>query len=381
MLFAASVAGACDIGTVDIPKTTPTVVVHAVLNPSAPNQVVLLERTLTGSVTIPDTMFDASDPIVSAGGIAISNATVEIIDSTGRVTSGIEDKSVPANNGKGAGVYRVPIPGPSLILGGRYQLHIHTAEGEDVTAFTRVPKPLTLSTTGVSRIFNRDHDIIATRWDAVPFTRAYAVRIESPFGPFFLFTDSLTFQTNGDLRNLFAADLPHVFIPGFLQVMIVAAVDSNFYDYYRTNNDPFTGSGIISRVKGGLGMFGALVILSSEFLTVTADQTEPIEGRFRLTPTSIDPKTPTQFTLYVESPPAKADGPAAISGRYVLGTSTTRGGGIIGQMRGPDVSLVILGGGNLVGDTLDLFVGELAGDTLSGTYKKSGAPAVFLRAP
>src|SRR5215471_15660449 len=63
VLFAASVLAACEIGTVDIPKTTPTVVVHAVLNPSAPNQVVLLERTLTGTVTIPDTTFDAADPI------------------------------------------------------------------------------------------------------------------------------------------------------------------------------------------------------------------------------------------------------------------------------------------------------------------------------
>jgi hypothetical protein len=382
VLFAVSVAGACDIGTVDIPKTTPTVVVHAVLNPSAPNQVVLLERTLTGSVTIPDTMFDASDPIVSAGGIAISNATVEIIDPTGSVTTGVEDKSVPANNGKGAGVYRVPISGTSLVLGGRYQLHIRTPDGQDVTAFTRVPNPSSrFPSANLTRVFNRDHDVLATGWSAAPLTRAYAVRIESPFGPFFLFTDSLSFQTNGQLRNLFAGDLPHVFIPGFQQGIIVAAVDSNFYDYYRTNNDPFTGSGIISRVNGGLGMFGALVIIQSGILTVTADQTQPIEGRFRLTPTSIDPTTPTQFTLYVESPPAKADGPAAISGRYVLGTSTTRGGGIIGQLRGPDVSLVILGGGNLVGDTLDLFVGELAGDTLSGTYKRSGASAVFLRTP
>jgi len=380
VLFAASVLAACEIGTVDIPKTTPTVVVHAVLNPSAPNQVILLERTLTGTVTIPDTMFDASDPIVSAGGIPISNATVEIIDSAGRVTRGVEDKSLPASNGKGAGVYRVPILGPSLVLGGRYQLHIHTPDGQDVTASTRVPSPLNRSSGGMTRVFNRDHDILATRWNAAALARAYAVRIESPFGPFFLFTDSLSFQTNGQLRNLFAGDLQRVFIPGFQQGIIVAAIDSNFYDYYRTNNDPFTGSGIISRVKGGLGMFGALVTLNSGTLTVTADQTEPIEGRFRLTPTSGDPGTPTQFTLYVESPPARADGPAALSGRYVLGNSSARGGGIIGELRGPDVTLAILGG-ELVGDTADVFVGELAGDTLRGSYQKSGLSAVFLRTP
>src|SRR5262249_1729451 len=156
-------------------------------NPSAPNQVVLLERTLTGTVTIPDTSFDASDPIVSAGGIAISGATVDIIDSTGRVSHGVEDKSVPANNGKGAGVYRLPLSGGALVLGARYQLHIHTSDGEDVTASTRIPRPLTRSSGGLTRTFNRDHDVIATQWNAAPLTRAYAVRIESPLGPFFLF--------------------------------------------------------------------------------------------------------------------------------------------------------------------------------------------------
>jgi hypothetical protein len=287
---------------------------------------------------------------------------------------------VPANNGKGAGVYRVPISGAALVLGARYQLHIHTTDGEDVTASTRVPKPSIRLGGGLTRTFNRDHDVIAAQWQAAPLTRAYAVRIESPFGPFFLFTDSLSFRTNGDLRNLFSGDLQRVFIPGFRQDIIIAAIDSNFYDYYRTNNDPFTGSGIISRINGGLGMFGAMVSLNTGTITVTADQTEPIEGRFRLTPTTTDLATPTQFTLYIESPPAKADAPAALSGRYQLGNSSTRGDGIIGQLRGPDVSLAILNG-QLSGDTVDVFLGELAGDTLRGTYQKRGTAAVFLRTP
>lgn len=372
--------GACDLGTINVPKTAPTVVVHGVLNPSAPNQVILLERTLTGAVQIPDTSFDVSDPIISAGGVAISNATVEIIDSTGRVTRGVEDKSIPANNGKGAGVYRVPIAGGALILGARYQLHIRTPDGEDVTASTRLPSPATRLGGGLTRTFNRDRDVIATQWNAAPKARAYAVRIESPFGPFFLFTDSLSFRTNGELRNLFAGDLQRVFIPGFRQDILIAAIDSNFYDYYRTSNDPFTGAGIISRINGGLGMFGALVSLNTGTITVTADQTEPIEGRFRLTPITTDVTTPTQFTLYVESPPAKADAAAALSGRYQLGNSAARSDGIIGQLRGPDVTLAILNG-QLAGDTVDVFIGELAGDTLRGTYQKRGTSAVFLRAP
>lgn len=378
--FATLFVGACEIGTVDIAKTTPTVVVHAVLNPSTPNQVVLVERTLTGAAKIPDTTFDAADPIVSAGGIPISGAIVEILDSAGRATRGVEDKTVASNNGKGAGVYRVPIPGPGLVLGTRYQLHIHTAEGEDVTAFARIPKPAVRASGGFTRTFNRDHDMLQAQWAASAMTRAYALRIESPFGPFFLFTDSLSFRTTGDLRNLFSNDLERVFIPGFRQDMLVAAVDSNFYDYYRTQNDPFTGAGIISRVNGGLGMFGALVTLNAGTVTVTADQTEPIEGRFRLVPSSTDLNTVTQLTLYVESPPAKADAPAALSGRYQLGNSTVRGDGIIGQLRGTDVTIALLAN-QLVGDTAEVFVGELTGDTLRGTYGKRGTSAVFVRAP
>ena len=381
LLFVSSclALAACDLGTVDVPKTKPSVVVHGVLNPSASTQVILVERTLTGAIDIPDTAFDASSPIASAGGIPISGATVEIIDSTGRVTRGVEDGSTAAPP-KSTGVYRVPIAGTSLVLGARYQLHIQTPDGSDVTASTRIPKPSIRVGGGLTRVFNRDHDVFATQWTAAPATRAYAVRIESPFGPFFLFTDSLSFRTTGDLRNLFSSDLERVFIPGFRQEILIAAIDSNFYDYYRTNNDPFTGSGIISRVNGGLGMFGALVSINTGTITVTADQTEPIEGRFRLTPTSNDPGTPTQFTLYIESPPAKADAPAALSGRYVLGNSATRGDGIIGQLRGPDVNLVLLNG-QLAGDTVDVFIGELAGDTLRGAYQKLGTKAVFIRAP
>src|ERR1044071_4082104 len=66
----------CELATVTIPKTEAGIVVHGVLNTGAPNQVVLVERTLVGSAMIPDTTFDSTDPIVSAGGIPVSGAIV-----------------------------------------------------------------------------------------------------------------------------------------------------------------------------------------------------------------------------------------------------------------------------------------------------------------
>jgi len=380
LLVAMPFVVSCKIGEVTVAKTAPAIVVHSVLNPNATSQVVLVERTLSGAITIPDTLFDPGDPVVTGGGVPVSGALVEIIDSTGKAVRGIEDRAV-STNGRGAGVYRIPLGFGSLRLGARYQLHVHSLEGEDVTAFTRLPAPEFTSSGGFTRSFNRDRDTLIVQWSPTPKTRSYAVRVESPFGPFFLFTDSTRFRMTGDLRNLFAGDLQRVFIPGFRQDMLVAAVDSNFYDYYRTNNDPFTGAGIISRVNGGLGLFGSLVSLNSGTLTVVANQTEPIEGRFRLA-SSGGGAAPVanQFTLYVESKATRPDLPTALSGRYVTPAPNARGDGIIGQQFGSTITLALLVS-QLAGDTIDVFTGELRGDTLTGTYRKNGATSVFLRSP
>ena len=174
----------CELATVTVPRTEAGIVVHAVLNTSATNQVVLVERTLVGAANIPDTSFDASDPIVSAGGIPISGAAVDIIDSLGRATRAVEDRTV-LTTGKGAGVYRVPLAGSSLVLGGRYQLRVLTTAGEKVTAFTRIPRADVRSVGGLSRTINRDHDVVTVQWNATPNARTYAVRVETCMGRIF----------------------------------------------------------------------------------------------------------------------------------------------------------------------------------------------------
>ena len=369
----------CELATVTVPRTDAGVVVHAVLSTSAANQVVLVERTLSGAANIPDTSFDSSDPIVSAGGIPVSGATVEIIDSLGKVVRGIEDRTVLAS-GKGAGVYRVQIAGTALVLGGRYQLHIRTTSAEEVTAFTRIPRVDVRATGGLTRTLNRDHDVLTVQWAASQTARTYGVRIETPYGPFFLFTDSTHIRMTGDLRNLFADNLQHVFMPGFRQDMVIAAVDSNFYDYYRTNNDPFTGSGIISRIDGGIGLFGSFVTLNSGTLTVIADRTEPVEGGYRLSvAASSGAAAPTaDMTLYLESKAARSDLPNALSGRYTA--TNGRVDGVIGEQLGQSVTLSLLNN-QLAGNWFDRFTGVLRGDTLTGTFERNGGTAVFIRTP
>ena len=364
---------ACDLGTVTVPQTAPGVVVHAVLNASAPSQVVLVERTLTGAIDIPDTTFNPNDPIVSAGGIPVSGATVEISDSSGTLFTGVEDKTL-FPNGQGAGVYRVPLSGSLLRRGARYKLLIHTPDGEEIIAYTRVPRPDVSSTGTLTRSFNRDHDTLVVSWNAAAMTRAYALRVESPFGPFFLFTDSLRFRLTGDLRNPFADQFERVFIPGFRQDILVAAIDTNFFDYYRTNNDPFTGTGLLSHINGGLGLFGSMVILSSGTLAVTADTADPIEGRYRATAIP-DPSTPATITLYVESPAARSGLPSALSGRWVTNGPAGHADGLLGTLDGSKVTFALLAN-QLAHDTVDVFVGTFAGNTITGGYR--GRPGVLV---
>jgi hypothetical protein len=377
VVLAAFVVAGCELSTVSVPPTTPSVVVHAVMNPSEGTQIVFLERTLTGAVHIPDTaLFDPSDPIVSAGGIPISGALVEISDSSGLTLTGVEASTFQPN-GQGRGVYGVPM-GFAIRLGQRYKLHVHTQEGEDVTAFTRIPLPEVSSTGALTQTLNRDHDTLNISWDASLKARAYAMRVESPFGPFFLFTDSLHVRLTGDLRNLFAGELQHVLVPGFHQDLLVAAVDSNFFDYYRTNNDPFTGAGIISRINGGLGLFGSLVTLTNGTLTVIADQTEPIEGRFRIQAPVDSAVQVTSFNLYVESPAINSNAPAALSGRYVMTGPNPRIDGLIGKMKGNDVTLAFLANQS-AGDTIAVFVGQLSNGVLKGQFAAGGVAATYAK--
>jgi hypothetical protein len=383
LLTSATIVASCQIGEVTIPPSVPSIVVHAVLNSSAVSQVVLLEQTLAGVVTVPDTNFNSNDPIASAGGLPISGATVDILDSTGRAFHGVEDRITSNNVTRGTGVYRVPLAGGALVLGTRYQLRILTPDGKQATAFTRVPRADVRSTGALTQTMNRDHNALNVTWTPANSTRTYAVRIETPYGPYFLFSDSTRLRFSGNMRNLFADELQHVFIPGFTQDILVAAADSNYYDYYRTNNDPFTGSGIINRIDGGIGLFGSLVTMTSGTVTVTADRTGAPEGRYRYLPlqsTGLAPFT-LDMTLYVESPAAQTGLPIALSGRYTT-TTSGRVDGVLGQMQDGVITLGLLNNQQST-RRIDTFTGTLHGDTLIGSFARGSGNGVsyFIRTP
>jgi len=369
---------ACEIEKVGIPQPEQLVALHGVLSASAFSQVVLLERTRNGSVAVVGPSFELENPLGSDSGIAESGAIVTLTTPSGATLVAKEDNTELFNTGEG--VYRFSLPGSALERGGTYRLSVLTRTGEKLGAQTIVPGG-TPALAAEPRSFDRSTDALIVEWPETPGARSYFVRVETPYGPRAFFTNDTRVRLAGDLRNADLDALPHVFIPGFPQAVTVSAVDSNYYDWFRTHNDALSGTGLINRVSGGLGVFGSLVRLRMLDLNVVAPQREPTAGSFRLVDTPAT--TPyLSLDLYLESAAARSDQPDALSGRTfrrrALGEIGCTFCGVLGSAQGGHVELQLLSGWS-ARDTTDTFVGELRGDTLVGSYRFAGGVARFVR--
>lgn len=372
---------ACEIEKVAIPRTEARVAMHGVLSATAPTQVVLLERTRNGSLAMTAPPFELPDAFVG-NEIAETGATVTLTAPDGQAFVAREDVTT-RGDGKGQGIYRFALAGASLARGATYRLSVRTTKGETLAAETSVPGG-TAAAVPEQRVFDRSRDTVIVEWPATPGARSYFVRIETPFGPRSFFTDSTRLRLSGGLRNVAVATLPHVFIPGFPQAVTVSAVDSNYYDWFRTHNDRLSGTGLVNRVTGGIGVFGSLVRLRFHDFRVVAPQTEPAAGTFRFVGTELEAlSTPyLGLELYVESRAARADQPDAISGRAQrrlgIGQSGCGECGVLGTTRDGRIQLALLAGW-YANDTTDVLTGEIRGDTIVGSYRLMGGPVRFVR--
>lgn len=370
----------CEIERVAIPRTDAGVALHGVLSATASTQVVMLERTRSGSVAA----FELGDPVISAP-LAEKDAIVELTTPSGQTLVAREDNTVPDNKGQGGGIYRFALSGDSLERGGTYRLTVRTTKGEVLTAETSVPDGVAAAV-AEQRVFDRARDTVVIEWPATPGARSYFVRIETPFGPRSFFTDSTRVRLTGELRNVDARALPRVFIPGFPQAITVSAVDSNYYDWYRTHNNRLSGTGLISRVEGGIGVFGALVRLRFQDFRVVAPQPEPAAGTFRFVGTQFDRSvTPyLSLELYVESRAARGDQADALSGRYdrrpFLGLVGCVTCGLLGTVRNGRIELAFLRDW-YARDTAEVLTGEIRGDTIVGAYRGFGGEVRFVKQP
>jgi hypothetical protein len=381
-LIGASLLAGCEFDRVGIPRTEAFVAMHAVLSASATTQVVLLERTRNGSVFIIAPPFDLADPIMSDEGIAETGAIVRLITPAGDTLPAREDNTV-RGDGKGRGIYRVSLPGSALERGVPYRLVAQTIDGASLSAETTVPDGAVDTLFDVSR-FDRSRDTVVISWANTPGARAYYVRIETPFGPRAFFTTGTSVRLTGDLRNTDVDELPRVFFPGFPQAVTVSAVDSNFYDWYRTSNNTLTGTGLVNRVDGGLGVFGSLVRLHLQELLVVTPQIEPVAGTFHVSGTPLEVSTTPylRFDLFVESRATRAGQGDALSGSYDVrprfGYAGCLACGLLGTVKDNQIQLALLRDWTAT-DTVEVFTGELRGDTIVGSYRGFGGPVRFVK--
>jgi hypothetical protein len=344
--------------------------------------VVLLERTRSGRVYVVAPPFDLGDPVVSDEGIAETGAQMTIIAPDGTRFVAKEDNTTRLD-GKGQGIYRFDLPGSSLQRNAIYSLAVRTTAGEVLTAETSVPEG-TPAMTASSGTFDRESDTLMLSWPAAPGARSYFLRIETPFGPRTFFTESTQVRLPGLLRNVDVEDLPHVFYPGFAQAVTVSAVDSNYYDWYRTHNDEISGEGLVNRVTGGLGVFGALVRLRFDSVQVTAPRSQPIEGNFQFygTQQEVLGTNYIGFDIYIESPAARSGQSDALSGSYQprprFGYDGCPVCGLLGAARDGHVELALLKDWSGA-DTVEVFDGRIQGDTIVGVFRFSGGPFRFVR--
>jgi len=384
---------ACEIEKVAIERPPAQLALHGVLSATASTQTILLEHTRNGSVQLIAPPFDLGDPVVSDQGIAETGAIMTLQGPGGELYTAQEDNTTRVD-GKGQGIYRFAISGSALQRNAPYRLSVVTKTGATLSASTSLPGGTAAPDLSAGLLpdvlFDRTRDTMDLRWTAVPGARSYFVRVETPYGPLSFFTESTFVRLPGMLRNTDVTSLPRVFVPGFPQTVSVSAVDSNYYDWYRTRNDAISGEGLVNRVQGGIGVFGSLVRIRLDQVHVVAPQTQSIAGEYVVGGTDLEQLIApySSLSLYVESPASRSDQPDLLTGRYTIGVGWKFTGcqtcGLFGTVHGTSVTLALLETGlDTKGwsarDTVDLFTGTVKGDTLVGSYRFKGGPFRFVR--
>ncbi len=238
------------------------VVVHAVLNPTTSVQHVSVRHS--GSEL--------------AGGVPVHGATVTLTAPDGTVQAASESATSSAGPNVDA---RYDVAMGSLTVGQPYHLRVVTADGmvaEGDAIVPAAPPPRTLA----ERRFDRTRDTLRLVWPRATGARAYEVRVLTqrdstgrgyvdtpngrvylPPGDFVTYVDT-SVAINGTVRR---NDVP-VFLPGVRYDVIVSAVDDHYYNYFAHDSDPYTPTALPSSLRGGVGVFGAIVPILRQSIVV-----------------------------------------------------------------------------------------------------------------
>ncbi len=272
----------CALEEVTIPLGREVLVVQGVmtLDSTTAAQYIVVERSLTGTINVPDQDSLRAPPRPP---LPESGALVVVTRDDGDSVTFFE---IPDT----LGVYRLDsvLARPFFTAGRVYALRVRVLDGRVVAGRMRMPDyPVVSGIPPDGASFNRDHDTLRVTWSGGGASKGVFVQvrprdIERRLTLFF-FTDSARFRVAGPQPLPFVDDdkPPAVWIPGTRQTFTVAAVDTNLFEFTRSGNDPFTGSGFINTLTGALGVFGGVAPVNRTY-EVVADSNHPFEGRYRL---------------------------------------------------------------------------------------------------
>lgn len=291
--------GACELDETVAAGGEPMVVVSAIMRPDLPGQHVIVERTFTGGVDVPDSGDIPIPPRAPRIPIEFALVTVTNLDLPGDTCGQpVEFSATPYDTETVAmpGIYWSSPGCPTMRPGDRLRLRVETQEGELVTGTTRVPgmREAYLAVGGDSVVlgggdsvlsFNRDRDTLRFGVDAI-VGRLLQLDVRrhgylSDYGTK-VHVDTTRFTLAGDAVNAFVSGRGNdVFLGGRSYVLTLALSDTNYFNFSRSWNNPFTGRGFINRLEGGIGVFGSAVAATSR-VWVVADMDDPREGLFRV---------------------------------------------------------------------------------------------------
>ena len=259
-LVSAGFVAVCLAACVEDTPVTPTahaLVVHATLDAGTRDQWVIVQAT--------DGSF--------AGQVAVAGATVTMTLPNGATVAAAEEP----DSGVAQGIGQQPLISPlyhfaldrlgiSLVPGGSYQLRVVVPDGRVVTGRTTIPNAVPVSVGRDTTAFDWRHDTLTADLARV----AGAARYET----------NIAFAGGGSLFSMFSDTA--VSMPGTFSVfslvarsgggaparVVISAVDSAYYKYYRRSADPLTGIGTDGNLTGALGVFGSIVVVKRFALVV-----------------------------------------------------------------------------------------------------------------
>jgi hypothetical protein len=251
-----------------------TLVVHAVLDPAAQHQIIVVQKT-TGAL---------------AAQVPVTGAVVTVATPDGRTLTAVQRAESTAVRGffyfPAVGtIYDLDVGSAGLIGGGTYRLRVVAPDGRTVTGQTTIPNAVPNTTAAPNLTIDRRRDTVSLQWPRVPGARRYQVFVRANFSPTYFSTYSLFADTSVALpgttegpygNRAFCGNVskfltrvvcPFAFTVGFTHQLAVLAVDANYFDYYRGASD-YTTTGLVMHLDGGIGVFGSVVTVATRTIVV-----------------------------------------------------------------------------------------------------------------